>query len=363
MDTLNYENLKMLAHSRSDIGVSIYMPYNDGATGDLENPTMLATMLGQAENELHKAGVKPAVMSKLFKSAHDLVKNETYWRDKFETLAVFIFKNEFFVFKLPFVYEKTLKISKYPYLKPMLQDYLTNKRVYVLVLSAGGSKLFKFSKYKYIDITPRALHKSSKALANRFQIERATNFHIKRKGGGKKTLEGLISHGHDNTSQLNKLRAEEYARMVAKEVKKVTKNAGPPLIVAGAKSGFMVPTFRSVYGETKLLDDYIQVETSPLDFNKLKSGVLRAIKNLQSEEIDKSLELVSNLFGTGHSEDSPSRVVEMAQRGLVDVLFVNFENDDIANIAAIETWSRGGEVYFVDGSVIGDRAISASLRS
>ena len=363
MDTLNYANLKMLAHSRSDIGVSIYMPYNDGAMGNLENPTMLATMLGQAENELHEAGVKPAVISKLFNSAHDLVNNETYWRDKFETLAVFIFKNEFFVFKLPFSYEKTLKVSKYPYLKPMLQDYLTNKRVYVLVLSAGGSKLFKFSKYKYIDITPRALNKSSKELANRFQIERATNFHIKRKGGGEKTLEGLISHGHDNTSQLNKLRAEEYARVVAKEVKKVTKNAGPPLIVAGVKSGFMVPTFRSVYSEVNLLDDYIQVETSPLDVNKLRSEVLRVIKKIQSEEVSKSAELASNLLGTGHSEDNPSRVLEVAQMGLVDVLFVNLEDNDIANMAVIETWNRGGEVYFVDGSVIGDRAILASLRS
>jgi hypothetical protein len=384
MGTIAYEELKALARPRENVGISIYMPFNDGTQGDLKNPALLREILESAEGRLLSDGVKPDVVTKLLRPGYDLAANETYWRDKFETLAIFIFADTFQAYKLQFPYEQTLSISRYPYLKPILHDYLTDKKIYVLVLEAGGSRLFKFDKHSYIDITPKELEKSSKEYAAYFQIERESNYHMKRAGSGREK-EGIISHGHDNTEQLNKRRETEYAHIIANEVKEIATLENLPLVLAGVKSGFLAPTFRSVYDGTGLIDDYIRVETAPLDIHKLQQGVSDILDNIEKTDDQLKVEAVSNLLGTGFEENDPDQVVKMAFEGRVDTLFVNVEMDiygimnvfndrfeakvtnnpddeNLTNIAIVDTWSRDGKVFFVSGTVINSRPMMASLK-
>lgn len=385
MDDITHKDLSMLASPRKDIGVSIYMPFNDGAEGDLKNPAVLTEILDVAREKLLSSGVKSGVVTKLLQPGFDLVRDETYWRDKFVTLAFFLFVKEFHVYKLPSVYDKTTEFSRYPYIKPILRDYVDNKKLYVLVLEAGGSKLFKFDRYNHLDITPKVLEMSSKEYADKyFQIEREQSYHIKRQGGGK-TREGLISHGHDNTEQLNKLRATEYARIVAKEVKKIVNKESFPMVLAGVKGGFLAPTFRAVYDGASLIDDYIQVETVPLNLGKILKEVSRIIGKMRVAEESASLEKVSGLLGTGYEENKSDQIVKRAFEGRVDTLFVNNEKDafgiinnfndlyevqvtdnpedeDLSNIAVATTWDKDGKVFFVSGSMIDNRPMMASLR-
>jgi len=384
MGQFTFDELKILAHPRSNVGVSVYMPFNDGTQGDVKNPAMLREILALANEALLSSGVKVGVAEKLLRPGYELAEKETYWRDKFETLAVFIFPNEFLAYKLPFAYEKTLIISRYPYLKPILRDFQADKNLYVLALAAGGSRLFRFNRYTYTDITPDGIEKSSKQFAEHFQIERETNYHMKRAGSGR-TQEGIITHGHDNTEQLNKKRAEEYAHMVAKEVKKVAELDSLPLVLAGAKSGFLGPTFRAEYGGMGLVDDYIQVETMPLDMVKVQAGVRRIIENMEREEEKVSVEDVANLIGTGYEESDPDQIVKMAYEGRVATLFVNDEKDvfgvvnnfndtyearvtnnpedeDLTNIAIINVWNKDGKVFFVPDEIVEGRPMMAALR-
>ena len=384
MDKLDFGEIKALARPRKNVGISIYMSFNDGTQADLKNPALIREILDKAAEKLVNDGVKNDVVSKLLKPGYDLAGDETYWRDKFETLAVFLFAGEFHTYKLPLKHDTALIISRYPYLKPIMGDYLTNKQLYVLVLAAGGSKLFKFDKYSYFDITPKEIEKSSKEYADFFQVERETNYHIKRGGGGH-TKEGLISHGHDNTEQLNKTRALEYAHFVAKEVKKISNKLKLPLALAGIKSGFLAPTFRSVYDGVCLLDDYIQVETEPIDMVKLQIEAGKLIEKIEMGDEIVALELVTNLLGTGFEEGLPDQIVQFASEGRVDTLFVNSELDvygtisvfngiceakvtdnpedeDLTNVAVISTWRNKGRVYFLPGKVIGERPLMALLR-
>ncbi|GEM_PF-2439116 len=384
MNTLDNNEIRDLARPRKNVGISIYLPFNDGTQGDLKNPALLKEMLNEAREKLTVDGVKADVVSNLLKPGFDLTADETYWREKFGSLVVFLFSNEFHFYKLPFAYEQKLVISRYPYLNPILKDFLTNKCIYVLVLAAGGSKLFKFDRYGYLDITTKGIEKSSKEYADYFQIERESNYHIKRGGAGR-TKEGLISHGHDNTEQLNKVRATEYARIIAKEVKSIARVDNLPLILAGAKSGFLAPTFRSVFDGSGLLEGYIPVETEPVNMGMLQSEVGKILDKVENDEEKIALEVVTNLLGTGLEESLPDQIIKQTSEGRVETLFVNNEQDvfgtinvfngiceakvtnnpedeNLTNIAVINTWYKKGKVYFLPKNVIGERPLMAVLR-
>jgi len=385
MDKIIREGLKALARPRDEVGISLYIPYNDGSEGSLKNPVTLRSILNECQKKLSEDGVKTGVIESLLRPAYDLVTNDTFWRDKYETLAIFLFHNEFYAYKLSFPQKQTVVFSKYPYLKPMLRDYLDNKRLYVLVLSAGGSSLFKFDKRNYIDITTKMMKQSSKEYADYFQIERESNYHIKRKGGGDKTRQGLISHGHDNTEQLNKTRAAEYARAMAKEVKRISTWENMPLVLAGENSGFLAAAFRKAYRGVTPMETYIQVDTAPLDMGKLQTEVGQVIETMLVEDELTNAEKMNNLSGSGYQKNEINDIVRAALEGRIESLFVDGERDafgvitffnevfdvvvtgdendeELTNIAVISTWDNGGRVFFVPGETLDGRPMMAALR-
>ncbi len=383
MDTFNAADLQELMLKRDQNCVSIYLPTHRMGPETQQDPIRLKNLLKKAEELMGDLGVKNSDARGPLKPAYDLLADNRYWSYQDEGLAIFSAPSYFKTLKLPFKCNELVVVLDRFHLKPLMPLLRDRGSFYVLALSQKNVRLFKGDKLTMKEIELDGMVTSIDETLKYDEFQKQTSWHGQRSAQVRKR-EGGIMHGHGAGADESNNEVLRFLRDVDRGLKNIIGNDNIPLTLACVES--LPPIYKSANTYPHLLDEWISGNPDNLTPNEIHEQAWKLIEPHFRKAEAEAMAKFSALTGTGKTSSDLNKVVEAAINGRVDTLFValgiqrwgvyNSEknaveghsermpgDEDLLDLAAIQTFLNGGAVYAVDlDSVPGDRNIAAIFR-
>lgn len=377
----DFENLM---EKRNHASVSIYIPMDK--KGKEQNKHLAQSLLKQCINEVQKVltdhQMSENETEEYLKPVLELLDKIDLWRNPSEGLAIFLNSEDGMrYYQVPIPFDVYTYVASSFYLIPLLPLYHCDGLYYLLELSEDYIKLYKASRYLFEDMYFEKYGPS--------QLEDAVGFDFKSKmlqiRSGQNVYNKGTFHGHGEGKDGEKKELIKFYRAVGKGLKKVIKNQKTPLIIASVDSVFHL---------------FCKVSTYPTVFNKNITGDPQ-FKNklaLHQEswdiiasyfEIPKSEKLCQfkELYHSQKTSYEIDAIISASLNGIIDTLFIATNSDifglytpktrkvtvdkkrenynvSLTNLAALETFKKGGNVYFLnyDEMPIKEHSMNAIFR-
>lgn len=381
MDILTKKDLKKLIEKQTDFCVSIYMPTHAYGTETQQGPIRLKNLVREAENQLDGSGWTPPNVYQLLDPIRKLIRNHPFWEHQDNGLALFRSPDEMITYRLPLDFTDTVVVAKKFHLKPLLPLIRSDDRFFVLALSLGQVRLFQGNRYRIAEIEvnlPLGIKEVLKDDDPERQLQHQT---LSRTGGGSPAL----YHGHGDAYD-HKHNVLRYFRIVAESVQEVLKDDQAPLLLAGID--YLLPIYQEANTYPFLYDERITGNPEEVSERDLHQQAWEIFRPMFLEQQKDAISIYHHLgsIKPGLISGELKKIVPAAYFGRIDTLFapkglnqwgiflpdtntVEFhteatpENEDLLDLAAINTFLNGGSVYSVDPDrVPGESEIAAILR-
>jgi hypothetical protein len=193
-----------------------------------------------------------------------------------------------------------------------------------------------------------------------------------------------IVHGHGSSTDTSSDDLLRYFRHIDRNVQSVLKDEQAPLVLAGVES--VLPLYREVNSYQRLMEEGITGNPEGLRDDELQSRGWALIQPIFQTGREQAAARLQEAVNKGQGSDKLMEVLPAASQGRIAMLFVpvgvqqwgRFDreaqtidlhqeakpgDEDLLNLAAIETVLHGGMVYAVPPDVMPtDGAVSAVYR-
>lgn len=380
MDTLNLEQLKMLARQTQMPSISIYQPTHRAFTEQQQDIIRFKNLIQRTERQFEESGMKPREIETLLQPAHALLEDSFFWQRQYDGLAVFIAAGDFHYYRLPFNVEEQLVIARSYYIKPILPLFTGDGHYYILAISLNSVRLFEGTRYTIgqIDLPEGIPTSIDEAL--QFDVpEKQLQFRSGSAGA-------VIFHGQGPGDEEQKVRIERYLNKLDAGLRKIFADQRAPLVLAGVD--YLLPIYRKVSEYAHLMPDGITGNPEHLRAEDLQKRAWPIVEPYFRQEIEKTVEQYRQLINTEHASDDLEVVVSSAFYGRVDKLLLaadasiwgvfDAETGTVAHFqkgqskpdelplldfAAMQTLDKGGSVYALSrGEMPTESPVAAVLR-
>jgi hypothetical protein len=382
MDIITKGKLKTLAEATSDYCISMFMPTHRTGKETEQDPIRFRNLLRKIENSLLDKGIRRPDVVEIIKPAENFLQQAGVWQHMSDGLALFFSANSFETFRLPLKFDELVVITQSYHLKPLLPFFARDGHFYILALSQNQIKLLEATRHTVDEIN---IEKSLPNLAEAMQFERFykdVQFHTgtsANQGGGS----AAMFHGHDPSDD-DKKRLLRWFHKVDELLSTSLTGEQSPLVLAGVD--YLFPIYKEVNSYLYLVEDGISgnpEELSAMELHEKAWPIIRPIFSMIEEE---AKEKYYELKEKGLTSNAIDQVVPAALHGRVETLFVAVgeqiwgrhnsdnltiqvhqehqpEDEDLLNLAAIQTFLNGGTVYAVETETVPDgNPVAAILR-
>lgn len=366
MDALNRDQLKALVEPRSGPCVSIYLPTHRAGAEIRQDPIRLKNLLKLAEERLAANGLRPVEVKPLLEPAYKLEKDQAFWREQVEGLAVFLSPEFFRYFRLPSRFDEAVRTGTRFYLKPLMPLLGGDRKFYVLGLSKNQVRLLRATRYSAEEIDLDSVPQGLADLLRSSGFVPELEYHTRTAGRASGDRAAII-HGHGaGGAEDEKTELFEYFRKVDSGLKEFFKDRTDALVLAGVE--YLFPIFREANTYPYLLPGGI-----PGNPDGLKPGVLHqrawaVVRSFYDRNREEAAARCRELLGSERASDDVRKIVPAAYHGRVSALFVREgaerwgrfdaasgevalheqvtpEDDDLLDFAAAQSFAQGGDVY------------------
>jgi len=251
-------------------------------------------------------------------------------------------------------------------------------RIFILALSQNQVRLLEATRHSVDEIE---LDIPGMAEAVRSDVERQIQFHTGTSGGMGKRAAGF--HGHDD-ADLSKERILQYFRQVDGRLGDVLREENAPLVLAGVE--FLFAIYREANTYSYLLERGVAGNPEALPPADLHAQAWAVVQPHFLEARREAEALYQRLAATERMSTDLREVILAAHGGRVEVVFVALDiqewgrfdlesgtvrldqaaapgNEDLLDLAAMQTILNRGTVYAVEsGSVPGRASLAAVMR-
>ena len=389
IDYVTLEDLRVLAEKRGDYCISLYLPTRRKSKETRQNQIRLKNLLGKAEQELVRLGVRQVDAGQFLEPARTLLAEAPFWQHQSDGLALFISPAGMRQFRLPIPFEETVIIGDRFHLKPLLALFNRDGRFYVLALSQNEVRLFQCTRHSASEIQVDGMPKNLADALKYDSVEQQIQFHtrtagIKAVGGGAKGRRPAMFHGQGGGTDDEKDWLIQYFLQIDKNLQKVLSHDQAPLVLAGVD--FLFPIYREVNSYNYLMDKGVEGNPEILKPEELQQNAWKLVEPHFAKAQQDAVEKFNREFGTGLASNDIKTIVRAAANGRVDSLFVTigkqvwgFYNprneqvhvheheetgdDDLLDVAAIQTVLHDGTVFAVkEEEIPGGSSIAANFR-
>jgi hypothetical protein len=338
-------------------------------------------ILNTVEEELTANGIAKQQTDKLLAPAYTLLKEEEFWLNRQEGLAVLIADDSFKTIDIPFKVNTEVFVNSSYHLSPLLPFFCNREHYYLLMLSKNASSLFVGSAFGLERLTIEGL---PQGLNDVIHFEEKSERKLFRGGGNAPGAEANF-HGHGSGLADEK----EYIAQYLKEVDQtlhteLLANERSPLILSGVE--YMVGIYRQVSHYEHIATDALVGNFEHLSLDQLFTKTWEIAEPLLQEQKRKALKNYYDQSATPLTSDEAEKVIKASVYQQVSTLFVQ-ENEHIwgtfnetdnelkineqkdtndeclINKAIINTLLNGGDVYVLEKDRMPNRAlVAASLR-
>lgn len=369
MRNLTAAEITRLSKLRSHPCVSIFMPTHLDNEQRRQDPVQFKNLLRQAEKKMSELGVhRPEVLQPGFARVQDTLD----WSYGSQGLAWFGSKGHHVALELDFPVEPSVHVGERYYLKPLFWHFQYNQPYYVLTISKHGARLLGCTSDGQAEIELQGVPAGLPGIRALEDHEEYLHAHPSAPGRG-----AAVVHGHGSRKETER-DLEQFVAALAHAMEKQTE-FGRPVVLAGAEE--MVSMYRAAHrARSILVQDSIpgnQDETDDATLRRLGWEIVQPLFQMEREE---ALERFRQAQGQGlPSTVQVEDIVPAAVSGRISTLLIpaglsvmgkfdpdtlrvdlNGEDEDLLDLAAIETMQRGGQVYLFETGTL--RQAGALLR-
>jgi hypothetical protein len=374
MDLLYQDELKTLAAEQTGgVCLSLYMPtHQAGPERYEENRIRFKNLLKKAETHLMEAdlpGMKTRDVARLLEPAQGLLENGRFWAHQSQGLAIFLNFDNAYTYNLPLNFTEMVVVGQRFHIKPLLPLFAGNGRFFLLALSQNQVRLLQGTRHSVseIDLGDAVPANLQEAIAfddpeDELQLHTSTA-----SPGGAGKQEGMF-FGH-SASEEEKDFIFRYFRQIDDGLRQVLyEKAAVPLLLAGVD--YLHPIYRRANSYPYLLEDGVHGNPEHWRNEELHERAWPLVEPHFAQAQEQALAKLRQGLGNGQASYRLTEVIAAAYYGRIDTLFTPLtkqlwgrfnqqtgevtldqdstpDNNDLLDMAAIQTLLNGGTVYAV----------------
>lgn len=376
MHTLNHEELKALLQQTGKWCLSLYLPTHRTGPEMRQDPIRLKNLLGTAESQLLALGETEDAVRKDLRPLQGLLTDEAFWQQQGAGLALFLNQESFRAYNLPLDVPEFVVVTERFHLKPLLRVLSGAGSYYLLTLSQNQVKLYEGTRYELRELMPPGLPTNiAEALgAEEFQPQ------LQARSQGRQ--QGLARHGHGEVSAAAKDRLLRFFRQLNAHLREHLTDANAPLVLAGVE--YLLPIYRAANTYPHLMPEGIHGNPEHMPAAELLQQAWMLVHPQHLRQREQAEALYRQLLGTGRATNRVKEAVTAATQGRIATLFVpvgvhrwgSFDayeqklethaeaqpgDEDLLDLAALQTLAHGGTVYAVKPEQMPDGAQAAAI--
>ncbi|MGD2215576.1 MAG: hypothetical protein PVJ64_02420 [Gemmatimonadales bacterium] len=372
MDLLSRHEIGALIDERHSLCVSIYLPTHRLGPATQQDPIRLKNLLKQAEQRLRNNGLRRADAAKLLKPARNLMNDKVFWQHQGDGLALFASHKTFHSYRLPFSFAELVVVTDRFHVKPLLSLLSGDGRFYVLALSQKQVRLLQGTRHSVGEVNLEDVPTSLAEALGDEERERQLQFHTAARGGS------AIFHGHGSAGDESEHKKDllRYFKRIDKGLQDLVCAERIPLVLAGVD--YLLPIYREANTCAQLMDEGIVGNPDGLSAQELHDKAWSILEPHFARAQARASAKYRELAGTGKTSRDLNDIIPSAYQGRVDSLFVAvgvqqwgaFEanaaelevhesrqpgDQDLLDLAAVQTLAHAGDVYAVAPNEVPDR--------
>lgn len=377
------DHLKHLLEDTAEPAVSLHLPMERRGPEVRKNPIELKNALREARSLLEQRGTSPEVVARCLDRAEALVDDNDFWEHQNASLALFLGPDTFRPFVLHVPVERRVTVGSRFTVLPLLAELDQTTRAHVLALS---EKAVCFYTWERGQLTPVEVEDLPPDLETALQLdpEQSLQGHIAANPGGSPApVESF--HGQGGGKDQRVAYQREFFQKVDAAIAKHLHGDRAPLILATVKESFHA--YERINSHPRLSDFFLEGSYAQQDQATLATDLEAELQRSHENRVREDFAKAREIAGEGLATEDPAEVARAAMEGRLDRLFVtwpppavsgrweearftaeidpspNPQHDDMLDLAAAETWRRGGEVHAVPAAHWqGDHASLGQLR-
>ncbi len=380
MDRMTMDILrKTFLDSTSGWCVSLFMPTHRAGRDTEQDPIRFKNLLREAEEGLKAKGLRAPEVQAVLKEPRRLLQDRDFWQKQSDSLAVFFSSDTLHLFRVPMALKELAVVSHRFHVKPLLPILASDGIFFILALSQNQVRLLEGTRHTVDEIELEGVPQSLSEAFPEASTEKQLQFHTGSPSGA--GSRAAMFHGHDIGNE-NKDRILRWFRMIDRKLRDFLSDGQPPLVLAGVDSLF--PIYREANTYPHLTEGGIPGNPEGLKPEELHGQAWALVKPVFQKAREAAEARYRQLAGTGQTTTDVKEAVLAAYIGRVDVLFVpvgvqvwgGFDSEkdmvyvhdthesgdeDLLDVAAIQSLMKGGTVYAVLQEEVPDKASLAAI--
>lgn len=380
MDAFARDDLATLVEKREGPCVSIFLPTHRAAAKSQEDRIRFKNLLRQAEERLLAGGMRSSAAREFLAPGQELLNESLFWQGQSDGLAVFLGERMVRHYRLPLAFAELLVASDRFHVRPLLPLASGDGRFYVLGISQKEVRLLRGTRHSVSAVDLDSLPRSLADALKYDQLEKQLQYHTGAPERGARRA--AMFHGQGVGIDDNKDRLLRYFRQIDGALHELVQNQRAPLVLAGVEYYF--PIYREANTYPHLLDAGIPGNPEGLRAEELHAPAWRIVEPYFQRALEDARAQYRQLAGTGRTSNNVTEIVPAAYHGRVESLFVavgthewgrfnpNGEgvqvhpqadpgDDDLLDLAVIQTLLNRGAVYAVEWDKVPDSAPLAAV--
>jgi hypothetical protein len=378
---LNQEMISMMPFDRNDLKVlmeasknpslSIYLPIPRFGAETRQGPLKLRALLKKAAEGLKAQNWRQPVVDKIIGPIEKSLDQVFLWGYQQQGLAIFANEDSLITRFLPIPVTEALYISNRFYTRPLLPLLTHDGQYYLLSLNLIEAKVFLGSRYSLEELAIPGMPRSLQEILTTYDVERQMRQHsgsVAGAGAG-----GRIIHGFENMKDIEKVRIEEYFRLIDNSLRQELAAARRPLVVASVD--YLFSLYRQTSKYAPLMEEHVTGSPETIPVDDMCCMAWEIVRPVVEREKDQDWAAIQNLTGSARVIGNIRQIIAAADHGRVESLFMpagriipgQYEpaaekaarlpdttelsspgTVDLLDVAAISVFLKSGRVYETD---------------
>jgi len=384
MSSFNSASVKELVEYDKTPCVSIFLPAAQKGAETLQARIRLKNMLSHAWDELiQKYPQSQRTMAAVFKDADTLVDNTLFWQHQQQGFALFMGPDWLRHYSFAIPLKDRCTVGSAFNIKPVLPLFTDKTRYYLLALSQKSVRFFEVIDRQMTELEVPDLMKSIEELRQYEIREKQLQVYTMPPAGARRSG---VAHGHatDFDGKEMKKRVSEFAGSVVGGIERFLQADRTPVLLCAEP--FMQHLVSDCRPSFNLMKDSVIANPTRLEPEQIldrAGGIMDRELAMQNKRI---IDRLAALMDTGWTLQDVEQILPRAEEGRVESLFINPDqpvwgfwnreggliqvheepapaDQDLSDIAVLQTLLHGGEVYAVpSGAIKGGAPMAAILR-
>ncbi|MBP1762428.1 MAG: hypothetical protein H6Q64_1970 [Firmicutes bacterium] len=368
MSLLSQDDFKMLMKTSDQLCLSIYMRTYRAGKATQQGRIRLKNLLQEAEKKLMQDGMRRPEAQLFLAPFEELILNNQFWQNQRDGLAIFLSKDIFNYYFLPFEFDDFLFIGQHFHVKPLLPFILGDGRFYVLALSQNAVRVFECSRANVREIEmkniPHSLAEAMQYDDPQRQLQQHSNMLP-----GTNSKAAAVFHGQGIGPDDQKNNILRFCRLLDHGLQDLLHSEKVPLVLMGVE--FLLAIYKEANTYAYLAAEVIPGNPEELSGEDIQTLAWPLVEHYFHKAEQEALTYYGPFQGTGRTIKEIADVVPASYNGQVELLFLadgeqqwglydfaqnkvqihaqpESGDDELYDLAIRQTILNGGSVYIID---------------